>query len=674
MALLADFQRSHLHMKRIAFAILAATSCAHPPKPPEPQPPVPARAISKPIYSGFFIESSRESIFYPCGSTPGNSGWWLRFLPGVKAERARYQYDGPGMPTSTHFIVVRGTLSPPGYFGYGFQVRQLEVDSVLDIRDPQGCPNAYNSAPKRWEGIGFAGRLVSAVASTPDARLTAIALNKGTVSVWDNASGKKVTEYRFMPPYDPGTIPSISMTFSQSGRLLAIGGADGWVQVLRIPSGKRLWKLSHSTREDTIGTPDKPGRGIYGASPVQSVAFTSDEKTLVSAGGGRAYTWSMWSGKRISRLLGTGINRDVAPSHVVTTANPPRIIGYSSNGLLNVYSSAGGIPLFAAAGPKTGWQGGLIKISADERFIAIGESGESVSLWSMTDGKITHRFEVPPFGSGDFALSPDGEKLAMPGGAFSVYVWNTSSGAPVAQLRASHAGAFRLWFTPKGDSVVMSTHFDSTLVVSAMPTRTSAKRDLIFSASRNPNNKTALLFGAVTDSLAPLGWAMVEIFGDSLHQSSVRRAQSDVDGLFTIDSLSPGPAYMRVRRIGFSMVVRKLELAAGLNSVAIHSPDIHAVLCREKRAKKRARRLASGAVSANPPSTTPSSRYCLSSTFRCPLQPGPGPSRHPYQPAFGSDGVRPSSLLPDTLIPFPRYSHVMPVIRLIRISCDPLCS
>jgi WD40 repeat protein len=556
-------------MKRIAFAIMAATSCAHPPKPPAPQPPAPPPPISKSIYSGVYTESSRESIFYPCGSTAGNSGWWLRFLPGAKADRARYQYDGPGMPNSTHFIVVRGTLSPPGFFGYGFQFRQLEVDSVLEIRDPQGCPNAYNSAPRRWESIGFVGRMVSAVASTQDARLTAIAVNKGTVTVWDNASGKKITEYRFMPPYHPSTIPSLSMAFSRSGRMLAIGGVDGWVQVVRIPSGKRIWKLAHSTHEDTIGTPGKPGRAIYGASDVRSVAFTADEKTLVSAGGGRAYTWSMSSGKRINKLLGTGINRDVAPSHVLTTADPPRIIGYSSNGSLNVYSAAGGVPLFTAAGPKAGSRAGPIKISADERFIAIGESGESVSLWSMTEGKIIHRFEVPPFGSGDFALSPDGEKLAMPGGTFSVYVWNTTSGAPVAQLRASHAGAFRLWFTPNGDSVVMSTFFDSTLVVSAMPTRSGATRDLIFAAARNPSNKTAFLFGAVTDSLAPLVGAMVEIAGDSLHPRSLRRTQSDIDGLFTIDSLPPSPAYMRVRRIGYSMFARQLELVAGVNSVRI---------------------------------------------------------------------------------------------------------
>ena len=556
-------------MKRIAFAILAAAACGHPPQSPEPKPATAEVSSSKRIYSGVYTESSRESIFFPCGSTPGNSGWWLRFLPGVKAERARYQYDGPGWPNSTHFIVVRGTLSPPGFFGYGFQLRQLEVDSVLDIRDPQGCPNAFNSAPKRWEGIGFVGRLVSAVASTQDGSLTAIAINKGTVSVWDNASGRRVSEYRFMPAYDPSTVPTMSMAFSQSGKLLAIGGVDGWVQVVKIPSGERLWKLSHSTREDTIGTPGKPGRVIAGASPVASVAFTSDERILVSAGGGRAYTWSMSSGKRISRLLGTGINRDVAPGHVLTTANPPRIIGFSTGGTLNVYTTAGDVPIFTVALPKTDWQSGLIKISADERFIAIGESRDSVAVWSMTEGRIIHRFGVPPFGSGDFALSADGEKLAMPGGSFSIYVWNTISGAPVAQLRASHAGAFRLWFTPKGDSVIMSTFVDSTLVISALPTRTGVTRDLLFSAARSSNNNAAFLFGAVTDSLSPVVGAVVEISSDSLYLSHVRRTYSDPDGLFAIDSLSPGSAHIRVRRIGYSIVVRKLELAVGLNSVTI---------------------------------------------------------------------------------------------------------
>jgi WD40 repeat protein len=556
-------------MKPIAVAILIAAACARPQRLSDPQPTAPIAPTATQVYSGFYIESSRESIFYPCGTAPGNSGWWLRFLPGVKADRARYQYDGPGMPASNHFIVVRGTLSAPGFFGYGFQIRQLEVDSVLDVRDPQGCPNAYNSAPKRWESIGFVGRTVSAVASTLDARLTAIAINKGTVEIWDNATKKKLAEYRFMAPVDPRWIPSTSMAFSRSGKLLAIGGPDGWVHVVRVSTGMRIWKFPHSISRDSIGSPGRPGWMLVGPSHVQSVAFTSDEKILVSAGGARAYTWSMSSGKRLDKLLGAGMNRDISPSQVATTANPPRIIGYGRDGFINVYLSTGGAPLFTVAGPKTGWQSGPIKVSPDERFIAISDSSETVSLWSMTDGAFTHRFRVPPFGTGDFAFSPDGGMLAIAGGTFSVYVWNTSSGAPVAQLRAPHAGAFRLWFTPRGDSVVMSAHFDSTLLVSPMPAKSAATRHRIFSSAQRPSSKMAFLSGSVTDSAAPVAGALVEILGDSLHQRPSRRTYSDIEGLFTIDSLEPGPAFLRVRRIGFSMLVRRVELLTGVNSVAV---------------------------------------------------------------------------------------------------------
>ena len=107
-ALRTAFHESPLKMKRFAFAIWAATACAHPPSPSESRAPL-TPPTNKLIYSGFYIESSRESIFYPCGSAAGSSGWWLRFLPGVKAERARYQYDGPEMTASNHFIVVGGT-------------------------------------------------------------------------------------------------------------------------------------------------------------------------------------------------------------------------------------------------------------------------------------------------------------------------------------------------------------------------------------------------------------------------------------------------------------------------------------------------------------------------------------------------------------------------------------
>jgi WD40 repeat protein len=278
----------------------------------------------------------------------------------------------------------------------------------------------------------------------------------------------------------------------------------------------------------------------------------------------------MSSGQQISKLFGPGINRDVAPSHVVTVSDPSRILAYTPNGTLSAYPITGGAPLFSVAVPKAGYLNGYgMKISPDGRFVAIRDSPDTISLWSMTDGKITHRFGVPPFSTGDFAFTSDGNRLAIPGGAFSVYVWNTVSGAPVAQLRAPHAGAYRLWFTPTGDSLVMSAHFDSTLLVSPMPTRAGATRDRIFTRGERASDNLALLFGAVTDSISPLFQAEVAVFTDSTSRTPIKWTRSDEDGLFAMDSLSPGRVFLRVRRIGYNAVSRELDLSTGLNSVSV---------------------------------------------------------------------------------------------------------
>ena len=559
-------------MKRIAIVMLVLIACVHQTKESSPPAAVPQTPAAPPkssaIYSGVYAENARESIFFPCGASPGTSGWWLRFKPGVNAERVRYQYSGAGFPTSSHFIVVRGVLSAPGFFGYGFQLQQLEVDSVLEIRDPTNgiCPNAYNDSPKRFQGIGFVGRGIGAVASTADLKLTAIATKDGFVSVWDNNSGKRVTAYRFSEPYHPSTVPGVSMTFNPSGKLLAIGKDDGWIHVVTIPSGRLAWKLPHSSKSDTIGEPGRPGWATYGVFPVASLAFTSDGQRLASAGGNRAYVWSMTTGKQISKLLGPGVNRDIAPTQVVTRGNPPGIIGYTPNGILAVYAQEGGNPLFAVAAPKTERLSGLMKISPDERFIAIRESGDTVALWSTAEGRFTQRFSVPPFSLGDFAFSRDGERFAMPGSSSSVYVWSTSGGAPIAQLRAPHAGPFRMWFTPKGDSIVMTGLFDSTLVVSPLPPKGGETRNRIFTRARNPG-KLAMLFGATRDSISPVQGAVIEVYGDSILQNRLAYAVSDVDGLFAIDSLTPAKIFVRARKIGFDAVRRIVDLAPGVTGV-----------------------------------------------------------------------------------------------------------
>jgi hypothetical protein len=160
----------------------------------------------------------------------------------------------------------------------------------------------------------------------------------------------------------------------------------------------------------------------------------------------------------------------------------------------------------------------------------------------------------------------------MNGGTFSVFVWRTTSGAPIAQLRAPHSGAWRMWFTPRGDSIVMTGHFDSTLVVSALPGATSTTRERVFTAVKNQSTKNAFLFGAITDSVEGIPRVDVTVFADSSNTVPAGRTFSDDDGLFVLDSLPPGAVYVRALRIGNARAYRKVELHPGVNSIELTMP------------------------------------------------------------------------------------------------------
>src|SRR5712671_4515222 len=85
-------------------------------------------------YVGVYLSTPEEDYFTPCGIEGAGDTWSLRFrdnephAPFVKKVTA-----SRGLAPLTHFIRVRGRLGPPGSYNFGFQRRELAVDTVLDV-------------------------------------------------------------------------------------------------------------------------------------------------------------------------------------------------------------------------------------------------------------------------------------------------------------------------------------------------------------------------------------------------------------------------------------------------------------------------------------------------------------------------------------------------------------
>jgi WD40 repeat protein len=417
-------------------------------------------------FSGVFFESYEEKIFYPCDESWGNVGWWLRFAPGIPTPFPRYEVKGAGMRTLAHYLRVRGTLSKPGSYGTGFHSRELVVDSVIEVRDTSvsHCKSGFDNRPTQWKGSEPVHGTPASAVTTADRSIVAVADSRGILTLWRN--GLAIGRYRYSKPAPNGGVPTTTIAFSPSNQLVAVGTGDGRVRIWNIPNGRLVRELDHSAHTDTVGVPGEAGYGVFvGEWPVTSVAFTSDDSTLVTAGGARAYAWSISSGRRIGVFVGGGKQRSIEPSRLAMLRNPDRVVALGRDGTMRMYAPGGGAPEFVAAAPTVDLMLGQMAISPDERLIAVQLKADSIALWSLETGRITHVLGVPAFYHGGLAFSPDSKLIAVSGGAFAIYLWETESGKPFARLPGPYSGARNMWFTAKGDSIVMSSLFDASLTV-----------------------------------------------------------------------------------------------------------------------------------------------------------------------------------------------------------------
>jgi len=421
-------------------------------------------------FAGSFYENAQESIFFPCGVKLSEDGWWVRFSEGAQADRIRYQYKGSGFPTASHDVRVRGHLTPvqriqpPVRYGTGFHTRELVIDEVLEVRDPGMICASYEKKPAVWNGAGPTASRIMGAAATDDKSLVAIMEFNGDVTLWKSATGTLVQRFKSGHTFGESQGPDVRMWFNPQATLLAEAGNDGYVRVWGVPDGELRWKLAHSTTPDSLM--DSTGRVTVGFSrgPVSRVAFAPNGEALVSVGAWRAFTWSMKTGKVVNTLHGVGLDGLAAPAQAVVARSPPRIIATGEDGLLRGYMlTSEGRPIFAAKADHVG-RGEMI-ISPDNRWIAILVGRDSVSLWSLSEGRITQTLVIPHFFNGGMAFSPDSKRLAVAGGSGAIFIWDVASGTPFRSIHGLPSWAIRMWFNARGDSIVFSSVFGKELYV-----------------------------------------------------------------------------------------------------------------------------------------------------------------------------------------------------------------
>lgn len=541
-------------------------------------------ADSSAVYSGVYASTFSESIFSPCDVPGIGSGWWLRFAHERDGAFLKYRLRSPGMPTLSHFIRVRGHLSPPGHYGQGFFAREIVVDSVLEIKETLQPCRSYEDLPQPWEAIRPDPARIIGAALTDDRAFAAVLDRQGNVSVWDTRRGLLVKSF---PSEDSSGLEAfrVPMVFTHDGKRLAIGGVDGVVRVWNPLTAQRVWAFPAT--DTTPGTVN----GQRLVAPSGGLDFNASGTLLANMVAETAAILSTESGKRVGtfkagwwspRLLFIGDSSFIASS---------------DNGLLKIYPRLGDTSTWRIKTPIGLFEG--MERSADGHWLVAAGQNDTLYLGSLSEEQPVREIAVPHwFGFGAMAFSPDGKMIAATGGTYGLYIWDTETGQPIRSFQKYPNIVVKLWFTADGRSIVTHSMYDSVLRIvhlDSSRSRSGAQNPEPIQAQWGarswpaflaPGRRMVSIAGFVTDSARkPIVGATVSIFdGDKPRSAPIGRVSTNAAGRYLLQSIKVPHLIIRAAKPGFVTGTThahmpaegadvSLSLKADKSGIAVRSPD-----------------------------------------------------------------------------------------------------
>jgi WD40 repeat protein/uncharacterized caspase-like protein len=311
----------------------------------------------------------------------------------------------------------------------------------------------------------FAGIPVS-VAFSRDGKT--LATGAQLVKLWDVKSGNEIRTIKVTESNNPMERP---IAFSYDGKVLATGG--GGVKLWDVATGKALRTLpgdaevlSFSPDQKTLAGTDRAEIKLWNITTgqevqtlagaqlgVDSITFSSDGKLL--AVGNSDNTINLWdSAKRqearvlrghVSAIASIAVSRD---DKILASALAAGIAGITRNDPIKIWDPITGQLVRSLLTKKDGYSIGL---SGDGTRLISGSSGNSISLWNVSQSEVQREFAVPSparFTPDRVALSSDGKLIAGGGRENTIKLWDAATGRELFTMTGHRKGIWDLAFSP----------------------------------------------------------------------------------------------------------------------------------------------------------------------------------------------------------------------------------
>jgi RNA polymerase sigma factor (sigma-70 family) len=291
----------------------------------------------------------------------------------------------------------------------------------------------------------------------------------GTAKVWETASGRELLALKG----HPGAV--MSGSWSPDGRFLATGSADGTVMVWDAASGRELLSLKGHVCK------------------VRSITWSPDGKFLATGSEeGTAKIWNSANGRELLSLKG----------HLSTvwslawSPDSKRLTTGSEEGRAIVWelSRYGEVLALNKMLTLTGHSNRILAISwsPDGKRLATGSADRTAKVWDTASGQELFSLDAHGNEVQSVAWSPDGESLATGNTDGTAKIWDAKSGRELLCLKGHSVWAWSVSWSPDGKRLATGSADGTAKVWQVSRSPLGA----VGSVSFSPDGKRATTVGA----------------------------------------------------------------------------------------------------------------------------------------------------------------------------------